>query len=133
MMGEVRHVNVADGTGVQIAELTIATEPPWWLEISLPDGETVEIEGTDLFQALQLLRGRLEPRGMRVCCQGARPDVLPSGMARQMGGGRRAYRLVPGGPVGLDALVDIFDVADCDDVVTVDEQNAAVRFFFDHR
>jgi hypothetical protein len=108
----------------------VTTEPPWAVRFVLADGSVVESGGADLFSALETVRRRLEAEGMLVCCQGARPDVFPSGMARQMGGGRRAYRLRRDGPMGFEDLVDVFEPADRDEVVTVDEQCAAVHRFY---
>jgi hypothetical protein len=97
------------------------------LALAFGDGHIAETEAADLFAALEAIRLQLEPSGLRVCCQGARPDVFPSGMARQMAGGRRAYRLRPGQRPSGDDLVDIFDPAECGEVVTVHEQQANVQ------
>jgi hypothetical protein len=64
---------------------------------------------------------------MRICCLGARPDVFPSGMSSQMSGGRKAYRHHLGRRPTREDLVDVFDPASCEDVVTIDEQERTVR------
>ena len=83
--------------------------------------------GVDLFDSLTGLRDALEAEGLLICIEGARADVYPSGMSRQMGGGRRAYRHVSGRRPERADLVDIFDATCCGDVVSVDEQLASVR------
>jgi hypothetical protein len=49
--------------------------------------------GNDLFEALCNLRLELEKAGVRLCVAGARTDVYPSGVAREMGLGQVAYIL----------------------------------------
>jgi hypothetical protein len=129
-MSERRELQVVGPGGGQVADVTVTTEPPWAVRFVLADGSVVEAVGADLFSALETVRRRLEAEGMLVCCQGARPDVFPSGMARQMGGGRRAYQLRRERRVGPADLVDVFEPADRAEVVTVDEQYAAVQRFY---
>lgn len=57
-----------------------------------------------------------------LCVEGARGDVFPPGMARQMSGGRQACRIVRGRRPEREHLVDIFDHTCCDEVVTVNDQ-----------
>jgi hypothetical protein len=78
------------------------------------------IEGNDLFDALINLRKELEGKGVRLLCAGARRDAFPSGMARSMGGARKAYIFELG--KSATELVDIFADAVPDQVCTVDEQ-----------
>ncbi|RKE17927.1 hypothetical protein [Streptomyces sp. TLI_171] len=49
-----------------------------------------------LFDALSRLRPQIEPLGFQLLCNGARIDAYPSGMSRDMGGGRTLYVLTPG-------------------------------------
>lgn len=111
----------------QVITLTFSVAHPWRLRAELDSGVVLVTEERDLFECLITTRRRLERDGLLICCEGARPDVFPSGMARQMGGGRRAYRLSPthGGLSG--DLVDIFAPTDCTAVCTVDEQTASVE------
>jgi len=126
-MGERRQLTVIGPDGERSVEAIIAVEPPWSLSLDFGAGSIVEAEAADLFAALEAIRTQLEPMGVRVCCAGARSDVFPSGMARQMAGGRRAYRLRPDQRPTRDDLVDIFDPAEPDEVVTVQEQIDAVE------
>jgi len=126
-MTERRLLTLADGDGQYAVEATIATEPPWSIRLDFGEGKVAQVEAPDLFAALETIRLQLEPSGVLICCQGARADVYPSGMARQMGGGRRAYRLRAGKRSTRDDLVDIFDPAEPDEVVTVQEQLETVE------
>lgn len=79
----------------------------------------------DAFEALSLVRAALDREGWLLGVQGARVDVWPSGMARQQGGGMRAYRLRRGRRPRSDDLVDVFAPAD-ERLGTVDAQRAFV-------
>lgn len=48
-------------------------------------------EGADYFEALQQLRKRFERKNIELLCLGARKDVWPSAMSRDMGKGVKAY------------------------------------------
>jgi hypothetical protein len=124
-MSESREVSVW-GLEVERGVLTIADEAPWDLALELGE-RRYAASGADLFDSLTSLRGALEVEGRLICIEGARADVYPSGMSRQMGGGRRAYRHVPGRRPDRSDLVDIFDATCCDDVVSVDDQLASVK------
>jgi hypothetical protein len=71
-------------------------------------GETHTVDERDFFEALLVIRRRaLEPKGLIPFCYGASLKVWPSGMARDMGRGLKAYKT----EVGAQAkeLVGIFD------------------------
>lgn len=108
------------------ATLSVASAPPWVLEVGYAN-HRVRAEAADLFECLVQVREELEVDGLQICCQGARRNVYPSGMSRQMSGGRFAYLIRSAGPATLDDRVDIFDSARIDDVTTVGEQLANVR------
>lgn len=78
--------------------------------------------GPDLFEALTRLRRQLEPAGIAVAAQGARRDVWPSGMARDMGGGQSAYVMRPGQRTELADLVPTLDDAPVELLATIAEQ-----------
>jgi hypothetical protein len=80
--------------------------------------------GPDMFEALVRLRRQLEPEGIMIAVEGSRRDVFPSGMARDMGGGERAYVMRPGENASSDDLVDTLADAAVDQLATVDEQYA---------
>lgn len=97
------------------------------LELNLHDGRVLQADEADYFEALVTIRRELEAEGARVICQGARRDVWPSGMARDMGAGLKAYVLVPGQRPTRDDLVGIFEAADPSLIGTVAEQEVASR------
>ena len=81
-------------------------------------------EGPDYFEALCQVRLRLEEVGLLVASYGGSRTVWPSGMARDMGAGLRAYRLTLGKPPGEQDLVDIFSSGPGMEPATVGEQRA---------
>lgn len=93
----------------------------WDVTVTCPAFGSVSARGSDAFDALCLVRDELEPAGWRIGVVGAQSDVWPSGMARDQGGGLRAYRLTEEGVVGV---VGTFDPADPTTVTTVAEQRA---------
>ena len=70
-------------------------------------GRVIEEKASDFFEALCRVRLRLEAEKLIPFCYGASLNVFPSGMARDMGAGLKAYRLT----IGKHAkeLVGIFD------------------------
>lgn len=86
--------------------------------------EHVAVED-DAFEALSMVRLQLEQDGWLLGIEGARVDVWPSGMARDQGGGLRAYRLRRGHSPRSADLVDVFAPA-TEHLATVAEQRVAV-------
>ncbi|MFW6597217.1 hypothetical protein ACQBAU_05180 [Propionibacteriaceae bacterium Y2011] len=100
----------------------------WTVSITCAEFGRVEARADDAFEALCHLRDELEPLGWRIGVAGAQVDVWPSGMARDQGGGKVAYR------VSADwnhTRVDTFEPVDPDLVATVAEQRAEVDRIFD--
>ena len=87
-------------------------------------------EADDLFECLNSVRRELEEDGLLLCCQGAIPNVFPSGMNRQMSSGRFAYPLRRNPPLSDADLVDVFAPAQVSEVDTLEVQRAAVLAFF---
>ncbi|MCH1882526.1 hypothetical protein [Agrococcus sp. ARC_14] len=96
----------------------------WTVSIECAELDTVEALADDAFEALCLLREQLEPHGWRIGVAGAQLGVWPSGMARDQGGGQRAYRQTDG---QVEGLVDTFEPVDPATVTTVAEQQADVE------
>jgi hypothetical protein len=88
----------------------------------------IEFPNRDLFDALTSLRSALEKIGIQLLCAGARSDVFPSGMCRDMFRGRKAYILKLGFPAR--DFVDIFDYSDSQAVGSVSEQQAFYEKWF---
>ena len=107
-----------------ISECTIETsdEPPWKLTFSGIHTGQSEFKADDLFEAMIGLRKELEARGCLLLCAGARADAFPSGMARDMSGGRKVYITRLGVQAARSDLVDIFDYAEPESIGTVEQQ-----------
>ncbi|WP_326568935.1 hypothetical protein VSH64_45520 [Amycolatopsis rhabdoformis] len=84
--------------------------------------------GSNLFKCLLCARTALEKEDLLLCCQGARPDVFPSGMQQQMEHGRFAAVLSRSGEE--EGAVDIFAAAEPSQVTSVEAQRVAVYQFF---
>ncbi len=95
--------------------------PRYRIELVLR-GDLFTATGPDMFEALLRLRRQLEPYGYAVAVQGARRDVWPSGMARDMGGGMKAHVMRPGQDATLSGLVQTLDDAPVDLLGTIAEQ-----------
>lgn len=107
-----------------VHEATIAwrTEDQMWVvSIVSPAFEPVEERAFDAFEALCRVREKLEPEGWRIGVAGAQADVWPSGMARDQGGGLKAYRMTE---EQVGGLVDTFEPVDPATVTTVADQRA---------
>lgn len=111
------------GSAIHTATVAWAYENGLWMvTVDSTEFGRIEARENDAFEALCLVREQLEPQGWRLGVAGAQADVWPSGMARDQGGGLRAYRFTEHGP---DGLVDTFDPVDPATVTTVAEQRAA--------
>jgi hypothetical protein len=86
--------------------------------------DAIRVEASDYFEALCLIRVQLEPKGLRPVCYGASKNVYPSGMARDMGSGLKAYRTRTGERARQSDLVRIFDTGPDVEPVSVEEQRA---------
>ncbi len=92
------------------------------------NGRSYVAEADDFFAALQVIRDQLDREGLVPHVNGACLDVYPSGMARDMSYGLKAYKLFPGKPWGdLADIVDTFGTNAISRLVTVAEQNAHFR------
>jgi hypothetical protein len=98
------------------------------LVIAWPVGsEERHFDAFDFFECLRAFRRVIEPEGFRVLCQGARPNVWPSGMSSQAGA-CKSYAITLGQPGLLKDLVGTFDpVEDIESVGTVEEQDEFMR------
>ena len=93
------------------------------LACKLPiSGEVLTAQAADCYAALQSVRRKSEGRGWSIHCLGARRNVWPSAMSRQMGGGVKAYILTTGQPA--TEIVLIFDPDPKPDGSSVAEQEA---------
>lgn len=93
----------------------------WEVEIRCTGFGAAEARADDAFEALCLVREELEPFGWLIGVAGAQADVWPSGMARDQGGGLRAYRMTA---ERVGDVVDAFEPVDPETVTTVALQRA---------
>lgn len=122
-MSKTCHVGVIVGTEIHEATIEYGPEEHHYrLELQLDDGRVLRADKGDYFESLVALRRMIEPEDARILCQGARRDVWPSGMARDMAGGLRAYVLVKGRRPTSEHLVEIFDPAEPSLVGTIADQ-----------
>lgn len=95
-----------------------------------PGIKNFTIESNDYFSCLQELRIALEKADFLILCNGARKDVYPSAMTRQMSRGVYAYKLVFERPLSEKDIVDIFDKTNKESIATVKEQRAFFEKWF---
>jgi hypothetical protein len=81
-------------------------------------------QANDYFEALCQIRERLAEGGLHPFCYGASLNVYPSGMARDMGAGLKAYKMTIGKHARLEDLVEIFAAGPDVKPSTVAEQRA---------
>jgi len=110
------------------AELIDLSDGACRLVVAWPVGsEERHFDAFDFFECLRAFRRVIEPEGFRVLCQGARPNVWPSGMSSQAGAWK-SYALTLGQPGLRKDLVGTFDpVEDIESVGTVEEQDEFIR------
>lgn len=77
------------------------------LQLNIPGKPRLTAEGDDFFDCFKKLR-RLN-KSITYFCKGAKINVLPSRMTRQMTMGLTAYETTLGVPALKDNLVNIFD------------------------
>jgi hypothetical protein len=82
----------------------------------------ITAHASDFFEAMCQIRKQLEVAGWRPVCYGSSLNVYPSGMARDMGSGLKAYRLELGRPATMADLVSIFDTGPDVNPSSVEEQ-----------
>ena len=100
----------------------------WLVSIESSAFEAFEARANDAFEALCIVREHLEPQGWRLGVVGAQIDVWPSGMARDQGGGKKAYRMTAD---GVQGVVDTFAPTDPATVATVAAQKAEADRLFE--
>jgi len=122
-MLEQRVLQVAYPSGeIRETVFAISRGDPCVLEMEEAVGQRLRAEANDLFDCLVQIRSDLEREGAKVLCNGARLDAYPSGMARDMGGGRKVYLMRMGEAARLEDLVNTFDVAPIETIASVADQ-----------
>jgi hypothetical protein len=115
----------------RISWIALSPHGRYRMTAAVSDAAPVEVEASDLFEALRQVRLAFESRGVLLCCAGARRDVWPSGMQRDMGEGRVAYVLTLPRTAERPPRVGIFDPAPRETIATVAEQEAFARRWMD--
>ena len=120
-----RNVKVRTSRGeIRECSLFMSTAEPYFLELVDFRPDRLHADGDDLFDCLAKLRLELASEAAMALCNGARLDTFPSGMAREMSGGRKVYLLRMGQPARPQDLVNTFDEAPIDKIASVSEQQA---------
>ncbi|MFE6888916.1 hypothetical protein [Streptomyces sp. NPDC057694] len=111
--------------GGQVVEwmLIIQGDGPWALTLRSPSGVECSAQGDDVFDALRTMRTELAPRGVKICCSGARKDVRPSGFSASHGAWM-IYVLPMWRPPTVRDLVSTFGYCKPGLVSSVEEQDA---------
>jgi hypothetical protein len=95
------------------------------LSVTVPDlSATLEAEGQDFEDALQLLRRDLETRGFLLLCNRFRKNAFVSSMSRQMSDGLSCYLVQRYRTVSPRRVVDCLAPAGRSAVVTYNESEA---------
>jgi hypothetical protein len=116
-------VKLATAAGPNVDGVLLLDKSSRPCRLTLQSGsESLSVEAPDFFEALCLIRVQLEPGGLRPVCYGSSTNVWPSGMARDMGRGLKAYRTRIGERASLRDLVRTFDTGPDVEPVSVEEQ-----------
>lgn len=123
-MTEIRELKVLfpDGS-IRKSIIEIAEREPWEISLVQSDFGAHRFEGESLSHTLSLALEFMESINCKLLCNGARRNVVNSGMSRQMGGGRKAYVVYLGEQAKRENIVDIFDDADLSLVGTIAQQS----------
>jgi hypothetical protein len=111
--------------------IKFSLSPPWVIEFTCSTIPKIIFSDNDLFECLIQLRQKLAQISYIPLCNGARCDVYPSRMSREMGGGIMGYVHQLNKHPTNDDLVNIFDYAELSMLVSVDEQKKNYRLWLD--
>ena len=114
-------LKLSDGRKLKASLVYRERDATCWLQLTA-EGITEESTNTDYFKSFTDIRRRLAKNGIFPICYGASRKVWPSGMARDMGQGLKAYKLELGIKGG--EMVGIFETGSDVEPVTPEEQQA---------
>lgn len=122
MKEDIKIINIIDNSINKKAEIRLSeVDSICRLELFYNNGVNyITSEGNDYFSCLVELRKKAPY--IKFLCKGAKINVYPSSMARQMSQGMLAYELIIGKPATRDNIVHIFDFDDKDISENPDEQ-----------
>ena len=95
---------------VNEVEVHLINDAKCIMKVFIQDERQLSAEGDDFFECLKRIR-ELE-KGIVYYCKGAKLNVIPSRMTRQMSKGLSAYETTLGVPARKENLVNIFDYED---------------------
>ncbi|MFF8592283.1 hypothetical protein ACF061_12680 [Streptomyces sp. NPDC015220] len=127
-MESVELLAAGPGSSVVPVSFEILDEDGAGLRMKFSGRDWRSFSESNLFKCLLSARTDLEKEGLLLCCQGARPDVFPSGMQQQMDNGR--FAAVLSRSAEKRETVDIFGAAEPSQVTSVEGQRVAVYQFF---
>lgn len=104
---ETHTIRLVGGEGNEAGVLTATGDDPCRISFAYR-GRTIEAEASDFFEAFCSIRLKLESEGLLPFCYGGSLNVYPSGMARDMGLGLKAYKMEIGKHAQMQDLVEIF-------------------------
>lgn len=103
-------------------KVLVEGDGPWRLRLESPNGIESVASGDNIFQALRSMRSELSPRGIELCCNGARVNVRPSGLSASHGAWM-VYVLHMWRPSTVRDLVPILDYAPPNKIGSVEDQD----------
>lgn len=121
-MGYQKSIMVQTKSGEVRDALVNVTTEPLQMRFECAGFNPKVFSGRDFFSAFAKLREWLEESHIKLLCNGARVDVYPSGMSRDMGGGRKAYVLCVGQPARRIDQVDVLEYAPVEKIGSIKEQ-----------
>lgn len=101
------------------------------INLNVIDKSFFSLERSNFFDCLIDIRNSLAALNWIILCNGARKDVYPSGMRRQMNKGLMAYQLTFGQAVADSDLVDIFQECSEENITTPELQKVYFEEWFE--
>jgi hypothetical protein len=94
----------------------------WNLQFTSPVTKKLEAINNSMFECLIDLRRELAKYSYKPLCNGARKNIVLSGMCGDMGEGFAGYLVQQGQEININDLVEVLDYAEPSLVVSVEEQ-----------
>ncbi|MET9530782.1 hypothetical protein ABZY02_09440 [Streptomyces sp. NPDC006649] len=104
-------------------KMTVEGDGPWHLSLSSASGVESSATADNAFDALRSIRADLAAKDVRICCNGARIDVRPSGLSASHGAWT-VYVLHRWRPPTVRDLVPTFGYYDGNRIGSVAEQDS---------
>lgn len=120
MKEEIKTIKVIIDSMQQEISFKLRTNNLCILTLRFPDGEEYEVISDDFFSCLVDVRNKYPD--IVFLCKGAKLNVYPSRMSRQMGQGLIAYEYTMGKQTRKEDMVQIFDFEDKEINYTPEEQ-----------